>query len=173
MYEKNRISSFSGLGAYYGEESPVQEIKSALPPSVAIDTGEVKQEVKRPEDYIPKKTDIVGWMGARKYLRRPRGSAPFATPIKKIEGDVYWTKTGPKFSQKSINGGNRAERVPAPVLKLRPNIKFIRDKPKIALPPVEMPSATSFEGLGDYNNFKIILPVLGLIVAGILLYRRK
>lgn len=173
MYEKNRIASFSGLGKYYGQaENPVQEIKDALPPSVAIDTKEVKQKVSNPRDYIPKKTDVVGWAAARKYLRRPVGSAPKVAPIQKAKGGVYWTPSGPKFSQKNVPGGGRAENVPALEIILKPSVSMVRDKPRIELPPIDMPTEASFKGLGDWPAAKIGIPVLCLIIVGFLLYRR-
>ena len=175
MYEKNLISSFSGLGQYYGQaENPVQEIKAALPPGVAIDTKEVKQRISNPLDYIPRKTDIVDWAAARKYLRRPIGSAPKVKPVTKIRGGVYWTPTGPKFSQKPVIGGSKAENVPAPEIILKPTVSVARDKPRMNLPPIEMPTEESFKGIGEWSaGAKIGLPVLCLIIVGFLLYRRQ
>jgi hypothetical protein len=173
MYEKNRIASFSGLGHFYGQaENPIQEIKAALPPSIAIDTKEVKQQIANPRDYIPKKTDIVGWAAARNYLRRPVGSAPRVTPIQKAKGGVYWTPSGPKFSQKDVPGGSKAENVPAPEITMKPSVSVVRDKPRIELPPIDMPTEASFKGLGEWSSTKIMVPVLCLLIAGFLLYRR-
>lgn len=174
MYEKNRTASFNGLGKYYGQaENPVQEIRAALPPSIAIDAREVKQKVVNPQDYIPRKTDIVGWAAARKYLRRPVGSGPKATPIVKARGGVYWTPTGPKFSQKDVPGGSKAENVPAPEVVMKPSASMVRDKPRIELPPIDMPTEASFKGLGEWSATKIAVPVLCLLIVGFLLYRRQ
>lgn len=173
MYEKNRIASFSGLGKYYGQvENPVQEIKDALPASIAIDTKEVKQKISNPRDFIPRKADIVDWAAARKYLRRPVGSAPKVAPTIKMKGGVYWTPSGPKFSQKDVPGGSKAENVPAPEVTLKPRVSLVRDKPRIELPPIDMPTEASFKGLGEWSAAKIGIPVLCLIIVGFLLYRR-
>jgi len=173
MYEKNPFSSFNGLGQYYGQaETPLQEMQSVLPPSIAVDTGEVTQQIQNPASYIAKKGTDLNWMGARNFLRRPVGSAPKTKPTAKAKGGVYWTGTGPKFSQKPIAGGSRAENVQAPEVVLRPSVSVVRDKPRIDLAPVEMPSEASFKGLGELSPIKIGLPVLCLIIVGFLLYRR-
>jgi hypothetical protein len=173
MYEKNRFSSFNGLGHYYGQtETPLKEMQSVLPPSIAIDTKEVKEQIQDPANYIPQKNDVIGWEAARKFLRRPVGSAPKVTPVPKTKGGVYWTAGGPKFSQKPISGGGRAENVQAPEVVLKPTVSIVRDKPRIDLPPIQMPSESSFKGLGELSVVKVGLPVLCLIIVGFLLYRR-
>lgn len=172
MYEKNRFKSYNGLARYYGQVDPVTEIKDALPASVAVDTEEVQQKIVDPSKYIPKPAVDLNWMAARRYLKRPIGSAPKVPPVKKAKGDVYWTATGPKFSQGAVKDASKAEKVPPPEPVWKPNITVVRDKPKIDLPPIEMPTEESFKGLGEWNSPKIILPVLGLIIGACLLYKR-
>jgi hypothetical protein len=174
MYEKNHFPSFSGLGQYYGQtESPLKEMQSVLPPSVAVDSLEVEQEVKNPMDYISKNKVDLGWRGARKFLRRPIGSAPKTAPVAKAQGGVYWTGGGPKFSQKPVKGGAQAETVQAPEKVFRPSVSVVRDKPRINLAPIEMPTEASFQGLGELSPLKIGVPVLCLLIVGFLLYRRQ
>ena len=173
MYEKNRFKSYNGLERYYGQtESAVQEVKDTLPVSVAVDTEEVKQKFVDPQKFIPAKTGDLNWMQARKYLRRPVGSAPKVNPVSKAKGDVYWTAKGPKFSDEAIKDASKAEKVPPPEPVWKPNIRVVRDKPKIELPPIEMPTEAAFQGLGEWSSPKILLPVLGLIIGACLLYRR-
>lgn len=173
MYVKNKINSFSGLGNYYGQtETPVQQIDNALPISIGVDTKEVKELPKSANDFIPKHTPRLNWMQSRKYLRRPPNSAPKTTPVAKMHGGVYWTASGPKFSQSNIKEGSQAVSVSAPETVWKPSITVVRDKPQISLPPIEMPAV--FNGLGEIpSSVKIGVPVLCLIVGAFLLYRRK
>lgn len=182
MYVKNKITSYSGLGKHYGQaDTPNQMIENALPISVSIDAKEVRElppVEKKPKIYnashfIPKQNPIFGWMGARKYLQRPVGSAPQVAPLPKMKGGVFWTTGGPKFSQTNVIGGAKAESVPAPETVWKPSIAVVRDKPKIDLPAIEIPSAADFAGLGELSTtIKIGLPVLCLLVGIFLLYRK-
>lgn len=172
MYEKNTRASFDGLGRYFGQPNPDEVINESLPVSVAVDTQELSQKMEDPRKYIPTPTAVVDWMGARKYLKRPRGSAPRVQPITKMGIDVYWTTHGPKFSKVPVAAGATAEKVSRPEPTWIPSVSVVRDRPHIDLPPIVMP--TGLQGLGESaTNPRCGLAVLGLIIVGILLYRRK
>jgi hypothetical protein len=85
---------------------------------------------------------------------------------------VYWTPSGPMFDEKQFPGGKLAERIAAPQPAAKSNVKLVRDRPSINLSPIEMPTEATFLGLGELAPTKVILPVLGLIIVGFLLYRR-
>jgi len=135
------------------------------------DFGNLEQ-VQDPQDFIPQKTDVVGWRAARAFLKRPIGSAPRVKPVAKTKGVVYWTSSGPKFSKDPVKGGAQAENVSAPEIIMKPRVSIVRDKPQIELPPILMPTADTFKGWGDWTPTKVGLPVLCLLIVGFLLYRR-
>lgn len=169
MYIQKRNTSYNGLGQYYGAQDPVQ---AALPASVAIDSEEVKQTTLDPNQYIPAKPVTVSTWEAMKIMRRPIGSHPKTKVTEKAAGKVFWSKGKPTFSRGTIKG-EVAERVPKPTIKLKPNVKVVRDKPRLQLAPIEMPTEESFKGLGELSRSNLILVVLGLIIAGVVLYRMR
>lgn len=189
MYMSNNLGGYGGLGSAWGNAAgkaeaannaaasadalikkvttdPVAELKSELPPSISEDNVQ-PGAVRDPQDFIPKPKKIVGAFQAMQILTRPkglRGGQP-----KKTKGRVYWTATGPKFSENTVQGGETAERVPPPVIKLRPNVKVVRDLPALKnLEPLQAPSP--LQGFGDTKSLGwgtiAVLGLLSLMIFG-------
>lgn len=191
MYIRNNLGSFGGLNSFWGGEGDAKE--------VVKEVEEEKDRLVDPKTYIPKKSVHMGADAASQYLKSLNETRQNTRA--NVKGGVYWASTGPTFSEKSIKGASQAELVPKPQIKFNPNIKIVRDLPKVDLPPVEdtlpkpeaavsasnvpgapvaippslLPSApTGVSGFGEtFKKSTIILFVLGLIIVGILSYNSK
>lgn len=198
MYVSNRLGSYGGLGSAWGEaagkaeaaanakasakamakvvsDDPIKDIESELPASISVDSP--RMSVRDPRDFIPKPTKIVGGYEAMQVLRRPHGAR--GGKAGQIKGRVYWTQGGPQFSQKVIKHGTTAEKVKPPVIKLRPNVKVVRDLPVLkSLAPIETsapakPAAETLQGFGEakFTNW-VSICVLGLLFLAIFGYNK-
>ena len=197
MYVSNNLGSYGGLGSAWGEaagkaavaansnasakamaklvsDDPAKDIESELPASVAVDS--LRMSLKDPLDFIPRREKIVGGFEAMQILRRPHGAR--GGPAKQIKGRVYWTQSGPQFSQKVIKNGKTAEKVQPPVINLRPNVRVIRDLPVLkSLAPIETSApakpAAALQGFGE-AKFKswVSICVLGLLFLAIFGYNK-
>jgi len=170
MYVGNTLGSYGGLSDAWG-------------------FGDTKPSIVDPKQYIPQKHDILNADQASLYLKRPGDRKPPAT--KNTKGGVYWTNTGPQFSNKKIKIGKKAEKVPAPKIKFRPNVEVVRDLPKLDLapvpgqtPPKEAPKTKAkakaaaktkpLAGFADAKKGSILpLLILGLVIMGLVRYNKS
>ena len=147
----------------------------------------------KPEDFIPKKHEILNGDQASLYLKKPkmRKAALEKKMQQQRKAGVYWTSSGPTYTtsklMKVIKTGKQSEKVPPPKVKFRPDVYVVRDLPKVKLPPVpgvqaaaktppknKIPLTKSMEGLAD-TSARNILPalVLGLVLISILRYNKS
>jgi len=128
-----------------------------------------------PRTYIPKKTDIINADQASLYLQKP-SERKLSKIQKQKEGGVYWTDRGPTYATKKIKTGKKAEKVPAPKIKFRPDVKVLRDLPKLSLPPIQkppLPKPKTMQGFANVGENKLpLLVVLSLLIVGLVLYNR-
>lgn len=166
-YTKGSLGGYSGLGNVWGEkrtlgntkspsqlirdvraasrlgqqpivnfDDPMDDMKYTLPPSIADDDNTIT--ITDPKDFIPKPRKVINAFEAMKYLKRPAGARGGSR--NKTKGKVYWTPRGPQVTQKPLATGKTAEKVPPPIINLKPNVKLVRDLPVIpGLEPVEVP----------------------------------
>ena len=148
----------------------MKELEKELPKSAPSRSP----SLVNPEDYIPKPKEIIGANEAMRFLKRPQGAR--GGQPSRIKGKVYWTPSGPQFSQEEIKGGGTAEAVPPPVIKLRPNVSVVRDMPALKnLAPVETsapaPAAPALQGFGETKTINwVSVAVLGLLFLAIFGY---
>jgi len=190
MYVSNSLGGYGGLGSAWGNAAgkaeaannaaatadaliekittdPVAELKAELPASVSEDVAQPRG-VRDPQDFIPKPKEIVGANIAMQILRRPRGAK--GGRAKRTKGRTYWTAMGPVFSQRSVKKGETAEQVPPPVIKLRPNVKVVRDLPALkSLAPI-----STLQGFGNFQGMSWgCIAVLGLLILALVGYNSR
>ena len=165
MYVGNDLGFYGGLEGMWG-------------------FGDTQPLIVDPKQYIPRKYDILNADQASLYLKRPADSRqPPKTKAKK--GGVYWTGSGPQYSRKKIKAGKKAEKVPAPKIKFRPNVEIVRDLPKIELspipeqkappkvPPKAKPTPKEMGGFSESKKGGLLpLLVLGLLIIGLVSYNK-
>lgn len=173
MYVGNNLGFYGGLEGVWG-------------------FGDTQPLIVDPKQYIPRKYDILNADQASLYLKRPADSRqPPKTKAKK--GGVYWTGSGPQYSIKKIKAGKKAEKVPAPKIKFRPNVEIVRDLPKLDLTPIVeqkappkvppkaspklLPKAKSvLKEMAGFSDSKkggyLPLLVLGLLIIGLVSYNK-
>lgn len=191
-YTNSRLGGYSGLGSMWGEaketpEGAIAKIKAAAkggPKANAIkpvekelspkDTVDISRQA---EYFISKTKPVLNSFEAENYLKAPYGSQ--VNSPNHIKGKVYWTPEGPKFTQKKNYQGRTAETVGPPDIKLKPNIKIVRDLPTIPnLEPIKMPPAPKsgalqgFFGEATKSKWPLII-VLGLLFLLLRSYNRS
>ena len=166
MYVGNDLGSYGGLAGLW--QQPV---------------------IVNPEQYIPQKHVSYNADQAAAFLQRPRKSLRKALKkAAKKKGGVYWTNRGPEYSITELKKGRKAEKVPAPKPKFRPDIEVVRDLPKLAFPPLpgqEIPAkakaipkpkpapSKTMEGFSEAMKGGILpLLFLGLVFIGLVGYNK-
>jgi len=185
MYESTNLGDFGGLlGVWKKSTMPakvIARIEAHIKGLPAKAEG-LPAPVVDPDVFIPKTHKILNAKQAMQLVSRPPRAGG-----KKKKGQVYWTAQGPKYSERQITGGGIAESVPAPVIKLHPRTKIIKDLPSVKLPPAPAltspPSAppappskpsAALQGLGEAvaSNWGSIF-VLGLLFLLICRYNKS
>ena len=196
MYVSNNLGSYGGLESAWGETAKAKAKAKAKPEvakikaktkaaSLETELKQIEEELptpptssalKNPEDFIPKPSESIGANEAMLLLTRPQGAR--GGQASKLKGKVYWSAMGPQFSQKKIAGGGVAEDVPPPVIKLRPNVRVVRDMPMLkTLAPVQTTApapAPALQGFGESKAVNwVSIAVLGFVFLALFGYNQQ